>query len=320
MIQIMLGLIKDKRDSTNSGKALIRTITFLIIIIGLVVSTRLPAQSNAPVVNTLLWKISGNGLTQPSYLFGSNHLICKKDAEGLISDLVKQAIKSVDEVCFEVYMSNSAQMIIAQKYNDMVNDVKLNQLLTSKEMDTVNNYYQNHPEIGIPKEAINTLKPSLFSSMISVALLPCHKEISNMEDVISTLGKENDKKISGISTYKEQLGFIDSIPYQQQAKDLMAKIRLLNNLTEENNSYLKTLKLYIAQDAVKLDSVIKGGSTDRFAKIIGEERNKRWMPRFKQKLQTQTLFIAVGFAHLFGPEGLINLFIKNGYTVEGIKN
>lgn len=289
--------------------------------IGLIVSTRLPAQSNAPVVNTLLWKISGNGLTQPSYLFGSNHLICKKDAEGLISDALKQAIKSVDEVCFEVDLSNSAQMIIAQmKYNDMANDVKLNQLLTSKEMDTVNNYYQNHPEIGVPKEVINTLKPSLFNSIISGALLPCRTERSNMEDVILTLGKEHGKKISGISTYKEQTSFMDSIPYKEQAKGLMAKIRLLNNLTEENNSYLKTLKLYIAQDAVKLDSVIKAGTADRFAKIIGLERNKLWIPRFKQKLQTQSLFITVGFAHLFGPEGLINLFRKNGYTVEGIKN
>ncbi|SMC62353.1 hypothetical protein SAMN04488101_101792 [Pedobacter nyackensis] len=288
--------------------------------IGLVVSTRLPAQSNVPVVNTLFWKISGNGLTQPSYLFGSNHLICKKDAEGLISDLVKQAIKSVDEVCFEVDLSNSAQMVIAQKYNDMVNDVKLNQLLTTKEMDTVNNYYQKHPEIGVPKEALNTLKPALFNSIISVALLPCPNEISNMEDAILTLGKENDKKLTGISTYKEQAGFMDSIPYEEQAKGLMAKIRLLNNLTEENNGYLKTLKLYIGQDAVKLDSVLRSGTSDRFAKIIGEERNKLWMPRFKQKLQTQSLFIAVGFAHLFGSEGLINLFIKNGYTVEGIKN
>ncbi|WP_159452601.1 TraB/GumN family protein [Pedobacter nyackensis] len=296
----------------------IRTIIFLMI--GLVVSTRLPAQSNVPVVNTLFWKISGNGLTQPSYLFGSNHLICKKDAEGLISDLVKQAIKSVDEVCFEVDLSNSAQMVIAQKYNDMVNDVKLNQLLTTKEMDTVNNYYQKHPEIGVPKEALNTLKPALFNSIISVALLPCPNEISNMEDAILTLGKENDKKLTGISTYKEQAGFMDSIPYEEQAKGLMAKIRLLNNLTEENNGYLKTLKLYIGQDAVKLDSVLRSGTSDRFAKIIGEERNKLWMPRFKQKLQTQSLFIAVGFAHLFGSEGLINLFIKNGYTVEGIKN
>lgn len=294
------------------------------VIIGAVlfVATALSLQVNAQVKNTLLYKISGNGLTQPSYLFGTNHLICKKDAEGLIGNSVKQAVKSVDEVCFEIYNSNTAQIIIAQaKYNIMLNDTTLDQILTAKEMDTVNSYYQKHPELGVPKGVINTLKPALFNSMISRALLTCPaNEISSMEDIILTFGQEHEKKISGISSYKEQAGFMDSIAYKEQAKGLMAKIRLLNNLTEENNSYLKTLKLYIAQDVVKLDSIINAGTSDRYAKILGHERNNLWMARFKQKLQTQSLFIGVGFAHLFGPEGLINLFRKNGYTVEGVEN
>ena len=29
--------------------------------------------------NTLLWEISGNGLSAPSYLFGTFHLLCKED-------------------------------------------------------------------------------------------------------------------------------------------------------------------------------------------------------------------------------------------------
>lgn len=319
MIQVVFDLIKDKSYLANIIKTMIHTITFIII--GIVVVIALPARGNAQVVNTLLFKISGNGLTKPSYLFATNHLICKKDADGLIGDAVKQAIKSVDEICFEVDLSNSAQMMIAQtKYNNMIDDTTLNQLLTSKEMDTVNNYYLKHPEIGIPKQVISRLKPMIFNSLISQALLPCPKEVSNMEDIILELGKENDKKLTGISSYKEQAGFMDSISYKDQAKELVNKIRLLSNLTEEKNYYLKTLKLYIAQDVVKLDSVLRNGASDRVAKIWGEERNNLWIPRFKQRMGTQSLFIAVGFAHLFGPEGLINLLKKSGYIVEGIQN
>ncbi|MEO6356579.1 MAG: hypothetical protein ABIU77_05530, partial [Ferruginibacter sp.] len=29
--------------------------------------------------NSLLWQVSGNGLQQPSYLFGTFHLMCKND-------------------------------------------------------------------------------------------------------------------------------------------------------------------------------------------------------------------------------------------------
>lgn len=38
--------------------------------------------------NTLLWKISGNGLDKPSYLFGTIHLICAEDA--ILSDNMKK--------------------------------------------------------------------------------------------------------------------------------------------------------------------------------------------------------------------------------------
>src|ERR1043165_6424477 len=46
-------------------------------------------QKNTPHkdTNTLLWQISGNGLRQPSYLFGTIHMLCKDDA--VLSDRVK---------------------------------------------------------------------------------------------------------------------------------------------------------------------------------------------------------------------------------------
>ena len=33
---------------------------------------------NAQASQSLLWRISGNGLSSPSYLYGTIHLICKK--------------------------------------------------------------------------------------------------------------------------------------------------------------------------------------------------------------------------------------------------
>jgi uncharacterized protein YbaP (TraB family) len=53
----------------------------------------------APDNNTLLWKISGNGLSKPSYLFGTIHMLCADDA--LLSDHMKSIIRKTDEVYFE---------------------------------------------------------------------------------------------------------------------------------------------------------------------------------------------------------------------------
>ena len=55
-------------------------------------------KENKPgdVVSSLLWKIEGNGLQKPSYLFGTIHMICKDDA--VLSANMKKVISECDEV------------------------------------------------------------------------------------------------------------------------------------------------------------------------------------------------------------------------------
>ena len=50
--------------------------------------------------NSLLWQVSGNGLQQPSYLFGTFHLMCKDDIQ--FSEQLKAAVGRVDKVYMEM--------------------------------------------------------------------------------------------------------------------------------------------------------------------------------------------------------------------------
>ena len=52
--------------------------------------------------NSLLWEISGNGLQQPSFLFGTIHMICKEDF--LLSETAKQKFNSSKQVYLELDM------------------------------------------------------------------------------------------------------------------------------------------------------------------------------------------------------------------------
>ncbi len=61
--------------------------------------------------NTLLWRISGNNLTKPSYLFGTIHLLCANDIE--LSETLKSAIKETDKVYLELDMDNLFEMMQA---------------------------------------------------------------------------------------------------------------------------------------------------------------------------------------------------------------
>ncbi|MCA6473216.1 MAG: TraB/GumN family protein, partial [Chitinophagaceae bacterium] len=54
----------------------------------LLLFSSVPSPAQEKKNNALLWEISGNGLTQPSYLFGTIHMICKEDF--VLSDIVKE--------------------------------------------------------------------------------------------------------------------------------------------------------------------------------------------------------------------------------------
>src|SRR5512138_1785036 len=89
------------------------------------------AQKNKKLENSLLWEISGNGLTKPSYLYGTIHMICKEDA--MIGDSLVSAIQKSDRVYFEVDMDNLMEMLTAFKDFKMRNDTTLADLLSKED-------------------------------------------------------------------------------------------------------------------------------------------------------------------------------------------
>src|SRR5450432_1850742 len=94
----------------------------------LAVTTRtLPQQ---PLPHTLLWRISGKGLTRPSYLFGTIHLNDKRLFN--FADSVYGAIEGADGFAMEVNPEDLAAYIANNAFGRIVNAVKLKDLLDEK--------------------------------------------------------------------------------------------------------------------------------------------------------------------------------------------
>lgn len=62
---------------------------------------------NDPLPKSLLWEISGNGLAQPSYLFGTIHMICATDY--LWQDYMQAAFDRTNELILEIDMDEVEQ-------------------------------------------------------------------------------------------------------------------------------------------------------------------------------------------------------------------
>ncbi|WP_433814257.1 TraB/GumN family protein [Flavobacterium johnsoniae] len=67
------------------------------------------AQPQSPKLeNSLLWEVSGNGLSKPSYLYGTIHMICSSDY--FLTDKTKKAFESSEKLMLEINFSDPKEM------------------------------------------------------------------------------------------------------------------------------------------------------------------------------------------------------------------
>lgn len=263
--------------------------------------------------HTLLWQISGKDLLKPSYLFGTMHVLCAEDAQ--LSDSLKSAIAHCDEVYFEINLGDMSGMLGAMKYMRMNDSKKLSDLLSSKDYDRVKNYFSQHSPL-LPFGMLERFKPMLVSSLIEESNLGC-KTTDGMELMI--MKELHNKPVNGLETVEFQAGLFDSIPYEQQAKDL---VNYIDSSEEYKKMTLELAEVYRKQDLDRIDSLSRKGDPgmSNYMDLLLYGRNRKWADKLVALLPQKSLLIAVGAAHLPGENGVIDLLRKRGYTVTPIKN
>jgi uncharacterized protein len=264
--------------------------------------------------NTLLWEISGKQLTAPSYLFGTFHLICKDDIP--FGAQLNNAIKSTDEMYMEMDMDDPATMMGGLLLMNMRDDSTLKKLYKEEEYKKIESFFND--SLHMPLAMFQKMKPFFLMAMLYPKMLPC-KTMSGVETELMTLAKENKKEIKGFETMAFQAAVFDSIPYTQQAKELLKTIDSL----ETYKKYFDTMvRVYKSQQLNKIEELFSKsefGMQDN-QDILLDNRNKNWVNQLNAILKKQSVFIAVGAGHLVGNMGLINLLRKEGYTLRPIDN
>jgi hypothetical protein len=292
-------------------------LTSLLAAVSLTVHSQIPGNKSNLSTNTLLWRITGKNLTQPSYLFGTMHMICADDID--LSDSLRNAISRADKVYLELDMDNLFEMIGAMAHMTMRNDTTLSDLLSPEEYKKVKDYFSQKSNL-IPFSMLETYKPLLVESMIMEQAAPCSNLVA-MEELIMREAKRNGKDIKGLETMDYQLSIFDSIPYKLQAKQLYEMVK--NSDKKQDEKELQELTdAYRKQQLDKMDELTKKEDIgiENFTDILLYNRNENWAKKLDGLLPKNSLVIAVGAGHLPGQRGVINLLRKAGYKVEPVKN
>jgi uncharacterized protein len=282
---------------------------FYTVIFPVILHTGLFAQTN-----TVLWEISGKGLKTPSYLFGTMHILCADDAK--LSDSLLFAITQSKEVFFEVDMDNTAEMLGIFKYIKMKDNTSLSDLLTPDEYNRVKKYFETNRAM-LPLSMMEKFKPFFITSMLSESKMPCETK-NGMEEVIMQEVKKQKKPIGGLETMAFQASVFDSIPYKEQAKELLQAI---DSAGKDDSLTTKMLQVYRAQNLKAIEALtVQEAGLSTYLNLFLYDRNTKWIPVIELAVQKNSSLIAVGAAHLPGDKGVIHLLQLAGYRLRPVTN
>lgn len=263
--------------------------------------------------NSLLWKISGNGLEQSSYLFGTIHITC----DATLEDKVKKALDETTHLVLELDADDPSLQtkMLAGMY--MKDGKTLKDYTTEKEYAKIDSLFKER--MGFSVEMINNVKPILISAMFYPNFLNCDTPQSYEEELMK-VAKSQNEEVEGLETVEEQLKIFDDIPYEEQVKDLIRSAN--NDLEYDKKLFEKMYEIYEAED---IDAMLDMMNDDNYAAISNHQdeflssRNKKWIPKIGEFAKKEPTFFGVGAGHLAGKEGVIQLLRKAGYTVEAVE-
>ncbi len=279
-----------------------------------------PNQTYAPNAeeNSLLWEITGKGLTSPSWLYGTIHLIGKDDF--FLTDSTRAFIDRSEMVTFEINMEDmtdiSAQLGLLMKAF-MEDGKTLRDLLSDDDYKLVQEHFQN---IGLPLFMFERIKPMFLTVMASGDMSPTAMSSGDMlsyEMEIMDLAKQTKKKMGGLESMEFQMSVFDSIPYEAQAQMLVESIKSTDAGDED---FAKMVDLYKNQDIQGMVQMM--GNDEGIAEyedLLLNTRNKNWIPVMGEMMRAQPTFFAVGAGHLGGELGVVALLRKEGYTVKPVR-
>lgn len=283
-----------------------------------------PSFAPTETDTALLWRISGPGMSQESFLFGTIHIIPAEDyflPSGMVA-----ALNDSDEVVFEIdpraMQDPMAIMGLMNKIN-MRGDTSLEDLLPQEDYNEIESYFS---ESGLPFFMFKKMKPLFLSAMVGQDVQAMQQgggisaSTKSYELEMTELAKAADKSISGLETMEFQLSLFDSIPYQGQAEMLLEAVRADKaGASDSGESEMdRIVDMYKRKAIEEMASSIaeEGKGASRFEELLLTRRNASWVPLIEAKIKGDSpKLFAVGAAHLGGDNGVIALLRKEGYTL-----
>jgi len=270
----------------------------------------------------ILYKVEGNGLTAPSYVFGTHHLAPTSVIEKFGAT---EPFKAASQVVGEIDMTQSQTDMAMKMQPHMMApaDSTLSKVISPEDFAAINEEFKKWaPMPGMELKMLDMLKPMVVNSMVAVSMagkiMPDYNPADQLDSWFQTNGKSQGKTIVPLETVEQQATLLfDSTPIAFQAEAL---VEMLKDPQKSIDNTKELTDAYFAQD---LDKMIvlseKEDEHPEFMEALLYKRNADWLTKLPDIFKKAPTFVAVGALHLAGEKGIIEGLKKLGFKVSPVK-
>ena len=277
----------------------------------------------------LLYKISGNGLKEPSYIVGTYHLAPASFADEIKG--MQDAFAAVEQVYGEVDMLDAeASQIVTMQAMMLPEGKYIDDMFSAEEMERINAYVRgamgldlSHPML---REQLGRMRPSVLA--IQLTLLEFMKVTPNFNpnDLIDNYFQVEARKrglvVGGFESVEFQMELLYGESTDEEERESLLKLvddkeAMLAEMQAMTDAYFSFDMKSIHQ--LTIQSVETGEMTpEEFAEMI-TDRNRNWVEVMPEIMVAKPTLFVVGAGHLPGDEGVLELLKACGYKVKAVK-
>lgn len=270
----------------------------------------------------LLWKVSGNGLEKPSYIFGTHHAAPHglTDSISGFSEAFVSSVQVYGELVFDSIMNPKVSMAMARGMMSP-SDSTVSRLLAPQQYSKLDSAMK--ALAGIGAKQLEMIKPAAISAQLAMLMsakeFPEMQKMEQIDMVIQKQAKKERKKIGALETIAFQMNLMYGTPIRQQAEELAEMLDDMDRMPELTRQMAEVYRNQDLDRLLELTEEEGGGSDSEFLERTLYSRNRDWAEKMPAIMAEAPTFFAVGAGHLPGDMGLIALLRRAGYTVEPVE-
>lgn len=286
-----------------------KRIVALLFFIVCLFPVRMFAQSGQPLPKTLLWRISGNGLSKNSFLYGTMHLQDKRlfNFGDSLYHYLEQAEGYALEVDMQEFLDSVVQRTIDQKEDELIDNRRFAHAGEKKKViDSLVKNVKERNDKNSRKQLEKMRREKLKQALKN-------KEMPTIMDAyLYGIARRQGKWLGGIEDVQDQLPLLDELGGDFTSEELLAPDGMVAASLEN------MIRLYLSEDLDAIEKFITRANSDDRENLQLLKRNNKMARRMDSLANVRSMFFTVGAAHLPGDSGVISLLRRRGFRVDPV--